>query len=123
MQPDCTRNPGALRRALAALLLVLGVLGGQSGVATHDLGHALAALEEAVHAPESERGDCDDGDGKGDACPLHALYTQLAAMAFGDWPVVALQAVHGAMAFPAPAPALAATRVAFRSRAPPVLPA
>jgi hypothetical protein len=128
MQPDCTNRPGLLRRALAALLLALCVLAGQSGVATHELGHALEGLAAAAPsalpvADDAASGDCDDEEGERGTCPLHALFTELASLAVGAWPTfVAPGSVHEPAVF-TDAPAFTAPRVAFRSRAPPVLPA
>ena len=128
MQPDCMDRPGFLRRALAALLLAACVLAGQSGVATHALGHALEDLSAPARAAQATgddpgAGDCDEEEGERTECPLHALYTQLASMAVGALPALVTQpAVHEKTVF-TDAQAFTAPRVAFRSRAPPRLPA
>ncbi len=128
MQPDCTIKAGFIRRALAALLLGVCVLASQAGVATHALGHALEDLDAATKSALCADGGfasdaCEDEDGGRENCPLHALFAELASMAVGAWPAfIAPAAVHETAAF-ADAPAFAAPRVAFRSRAPPPLPA
>lgn len=128
MQPDCTIRPGFLRRALVALWLAACVLAGQSGAATHALGHALEDLAAATHAALPAEGDlategCDDEEGGRAGCPLHALFAELGSMAVGAWPAfVAPSALHETAVF-TDAPAFAAPRVAFRSRAPPPFPA
>jgi hypothetical protein len=109
-------------------LLALCVLAGQSGVAMHGLGHALEGMSAASSVPvqdgdDAGAGDCDDGKGERGTCPLHALFTELASMAVGAWPsFVAQGCVHEPAVF-TDAPAFTAPRVAFRSRAPPRIPA
>ncbi len=128
MQPDCTKSPGFLRRAFLAWALALCVLAGQAGAATHELGHALERLgSRAATVLQGDTGVASDAchpePGERGGCPLHALFTELAAMAFGSWPPVLVEAAsHTPGAFPG-APAFPATRLAFHSRAPPALPA
>lgn len=134
MQPDCTGRPTSRWRSLAALVLALCVLAGQFGLARHDLGHALDRLaasasadlsadDEAEFGADAGSGRCDPDESDRARCPLHALFSELASFAPGSSPAAAVDAqAVDAETFPG-APALAAPRVAFRSRAPPVLPA
>jgi hypothetical protein len=93
----------------------------------HGLGHALEGLSvSAVPVPEREdagAGDCDDRQGERGACPLHALFTELASMAVGAWPSLVAPSVVPQLAVFTDARAFTAPRVAFRSRAPPRIPA
>jgi hypothetical protein len=128
MQPDCTTKRGFLRRAFLAMALALCVLAGQAGVATHELGHALERLgthaATGSHAGTPALSDaCHPQEGESGACPLHALFTELASIASGSWPTVVAEPVSHTPGAHLDAPALAATRLAFRSRAPPALPA
>jgi hypothetical protein len=130
MQPDCTKRPGPLRRALAVLALALCVLAGQSGVATHELGHALDRLAASASAGrlagtdvDARSGDCVPDEGDRVDCPLHALFTELASIAVGSWPALLAEAPSLSSAVSPGAPAFTVARVAFRSRAPPVFPA
>lgn len=126
MQPDCTTKPGPLQRAVLAMALALCVLAGQAGVATHDLGHALERLGTRAASGHPLDGiaasdACHPDQGDGGGCPLHALFTELASIAFGSWPAVAAEPASHCLAVIPDAPALPAARVAFRSRAPPVV--
>lgn len=122
MQPDCTKRPGFLRRAFLALLVAACVLAGQSGVALHDLGHAMEPTAAAHHAPPSDGCDA-PGEERDGGCPLHALFAELGSFAAGSFPsVVAAPASFEAASFDASLPR-STRRVPFRSRAPPVLPA
>jgi len=128
MQPDCTIKAGFTRRALVAVLLAVCVLASQAGVATHALGHALEDLAAVTNAALPADGDfasdaCDDEEGGRENCPLHALFAELGSMAVGAWPAFTAPAALHEIAFFTDAPAFAAPRVAFRSRAPPPLPA
>ena len=122
MQPDCTTKPGFLRRALLALLVAACVLAGQSGVALHGLGHALEPLAAAHHAPSPD--GCDKPGEEGDrSCPLHALFVELGSLATASLPVFGAAPASFEAAPPAASRPRSTLRVAFRSRAPPALPA
>ncbi len=128
MQPDCANRPGFPRRVLLAMALALCVLAGQAGVATHELGHALERLgtQAATGSPAGAPAlsdPCHPERGEGGACPLHALFAELASIAFGSSPATAAEkATQAPVAF-LDATAFAAAAVPFRSRAPPALPA
>lgn len=122
MQPDCKNRPGLLRRAFAALLLAACVLAGQSGVALHDLGHALEPIAASHHAPSHDGCDEPGDEGEG-SCPLHALFAELGSVAVGALPALAASPASFDVVSPEAASARPAHRVAFRSRAPPAFPA
>lgn len=110
MQLDCMIGGRTWRRAIAPLALAFAVLAGQQLAALHAFGHALDELQR--HADESPPHEA--------PCPSHAAFADLSSF---------VPAAAGIAAFPeATGPAFAvvreaapalATRLAFRSRAPP----
>ena len=92
-----------------ALWLALALLVGQQAAALHELGHAAARIADEGTPPAST------------PCDKHFLFAQSLGPAgsFASVPPVPADAIVAAPASQQHAPA--ATRLAFRSRAPPTL--
>jgi hypothetical protein len=99
-----------LRKLGFALWLALALLVGQQAAALHELAHATAELSQDKGAPT--------GSSK---CDQHYLFAQFsgAVGAFSSVAAVSADGVAAALVHQAFAPA--ATRLAFRSQAPPTV--
>jgi hypothetical protein len=113
MQTGCIYIRRGLARALATLALAVLVVLGQATALGHDLGHACERLDEGTGGLPHEP----------DSCPNHAAFADLSHAATA--PVLVLPPLERAREAPLVrvAGSRAATRLAFRSRAPPRIPA